>query len=243
MSDRGLFAYASAHGHAFIDRALYLPAAWTRIRRAMTASGVPSDTEIATKPPGAHHQPGAGAGVAVGWVTGDEMYGEDPSCGGSGRKRTWLRAGRVPRPPRQHREVGTRARSRSPPVSRSARGQRLSAGTGAKGPRVHDWAQVALVGDGPGQHRLLLRRNRSTGETAYYRTWTPAPVKLVRLVTVAGTRWADRRGLPEPRRSWPRWINIRSAPGPPGTAGPLWPCSRTRSSAFSPPPSSPSTTH
>ena len=56
------------------------------------------------------------------------------------------------------------ARSKSPAASRKRASQRLSAGSGAKGQRVYDWAQVTLTGDDPGQHRLLMRRNRSTGE-------------------------------------------------------------------------------
>jgi hypothetical protein len=66
-----------------------------------------------------------------------------------------------------------------------------------------------------------MRRNRSTGEVAFYHTWTPAPVRLARLVTVAGTPVADRRRLPDRERaaaldqhqvrtwtSWHRWTTL-----------------------------------
>lgn len=38
-------------------------------------------------------------------------------------------------------------------------------------------------------HQLLIRRNRTTGELAYYRCWSLAPVPLTTVVRVAGSRW------------------------------------------------------
>ena len=47
----GVFAsYASRHGHAFIDRALYLPKSWTDDPPRMAAATVPAETAFATKP-------------------------------------------------------------------------------------------------------------------------------------------------------------------------------------------------
>ena len=47
----GVFAsYVSRHGHAFIDRALYLPKEWTDDPERMTAAHVPDDVGFATKP-------------------------------------------------------------------------------------------------------------------------------------------------------------------------------------------------
>ena len=46
----GVFmAYRSAHGHALIDRQLYLPQAWTDDRDRCRAAGVPDEVEFATK--------------------------------------------------------------------------------------------------------------------------------------------------------------------------------------------------
>jgi hypothetical protein len=42
--------------------------------------------------------------------------------------------------------------------------QKLSAGAGAKGHR-YDWAVIDLTDPRPGSRQLLIRRNRSTGET------------------------------------------------------------------------------
>src|ERR1700709_1701290 len=47
----GVFAlYASRHGHAFIDRTLYLPKEWTDDPDRLEAAYVPPDTGFATKP-------------------------------------------------------------------------------------------------------------------------------------------------------------------------------------------------
>jgi SRSO17 transposase len=42
-------AYASAAGHAFLDRRLYLPESWTDDRERCRAAGVPDEVGFATK--------------------------------------------------------------------------------------------------------------------------------------------------------------------------------------------------
>jgi SRSO17 transposase len=68
----------------------------------------------------------------------------------------------------------------------------LSAGDGAKGPRVYDWARVALTRPGWAGRGfwLLVRRRLSDGELAYYACFGPARTSLAALVRVAGVRWA-----------------------------------------------------
>lgn len=44
-------------------------------------------------------------------------------------------------------------------------------------------------GTTPGVHQLLIRRNRTTGEPAHDRCYSPRPVPLGAFVRVAGTRW------------------------------------------------------
>src|SRR3954453_5330238 len=46
----GFAAYGSRHGHAFIDRALYWPKAWTGRPARMAADNVPPGTAFATNP-------------------------------------------------------------------------------------------------------------------------------------------------------------------------------------------------
>ena len=70
---------------------------------------------------------------------------------------------------------------------------RCSAGDGAKGPRVYDWAAVdirPLREPGKGYWLLVRRSLSNPGELAYYVCYGPAGTSLEELVRVAGTRWA-----------------------------------------------------
>ncbi|WP_230686696.1 hypothetical protein [Catellatospora vulcania] len=59
----------------------------------------------------------------------------------------------------------------------------------AKGPRFYDWAWVHIHDQTEGRHSLLIRRGNG-GQLAFCLCWTPGPVSLARLVTVAGSRWS-----------------------------------------------------
>lgn len=219
--------YASAKGHALMDRALYLPRSWTDDGDRLAAAGVPGHIEFATKPALAQAMiTGAlAAGVPASWVAGDEVYGADSKL------RKHLREtgiGYVLAVAKNHQVVtGIGARRaidlavRLPECS----WQRMSAGQGSKGERWYDWAlvQAAAEADGPaaasaGHHWLLIRRNRTTGEYAFYRAWSPALVPMSALVNVAGRRWTieesfaagkELAALDEHQvrtwRSWQRW--------------------------------------
>jgi hypothetical protein len=70
--------------------------------------------------------------------------------------------------------------------------RRLSAGDGAKGPRLYDWAYAAYGSDAaPGCERGLLIRRSLTAphEQAFYLTHAPDCTALIDLVRVAGSRW------------------------------------------------------
>src|SRR6201981_3979323 len=74
----GVFAaYVSRHGHAFIDRALYLPKVWTDDPARMAAAHVPARTGFATKPRLALAMIArATAAIApFAWVAADTVYG------------------------------------------------------------------------------------------------------------------------------------------------------------------------
>jgi len=74
----GVFAaYVSDKGHAFIDRQLYLPKAWTGDPARMTAAHVPAGITFATKPQLALGmvERAIAAGVPFAWVTADSVYG------------------------------------------------------------------------------------------------------------------------------------------------------------------------
>src|SRR5512142_2354184 len=73
-----LLAYASRHGHALIDRELYLPRSWTDDPQRCRAAGSPDGVEFATKPAQAQAMiaRAAAAGVPFAWFTADEAYGQ-----------------------------------------------------------------------------------------------------------------------------------------------------------------------
>ena len=74
----GVFAaYVSRHGHAFIDRALYLPKEWTDDPDRLEAAYVPADVGFATKPKLATRMiaRAIAASVPFKWVAGDTVYG------------------------------------------------------------------------------------------------------------------------------------------------------------------------
>lgn len=74
--------YASAAGHAAIDRRLYIPRSWTQDPQRCRSVGIPDDLRFATKPALATEMIAqaldAGVRVRARWVTGDEVYGGDP---------------------------------------------------------------------------------------------------------------------------------------------------------------------
>ncbi|MCK9931698.1 IS701 family transposase [Frankia sp. Mgl5] len=186
-------AYAADRGHTFIDRALYLPKSWTGDPYRLAAAGVPDGTGFRTKPALAREMLARAfdAGTPAGWVAADEVYGQDPKLRADLARRgvgyvlavasnhqVTIGIG-----PRKAVELAVRLPARS--------WQKLSAGMGSKGQRYYDWAMIDTVDqDLPGRHWLLIRRNRRTGEYAFYRAHAPGPVPLSALVRVAGRRWA-----------------------------------------------------
>lgn len=83
----GVFlAYASEWGTAFIDRALYLPRAWTGDRDRRAEAGIPSTVGFTTKIGLAQQmlERAFNAAVPARWVVADSFYGR------SGTFRRWL---------------------------------------------------------------------------------------------------------------------------------------------------------
>jgi SRSO17 transposase len=227
----GVFAaYVSRHGHAFIDRALYLPKAWTDDPARLASAHVPPGVGFATKPrlALAMLERAIAAGVPFAWVAADSVYGV-------GEVETALRrAGKG-------YVLGVNAThpfnswGAKPPVAGTAeaiaRGldpaawRRLSAGEGTKGPRLHDWAYLGLADrdaseyddglSGPWTRGLLIRRSLTDGELAFFSTWCPAGTGIETLVEVEGHRWAIEDGFETAKtelgldhnetRSWHGW--------------------------------------
>jgi SRSO17 transposase len=202
----GVFAaYVSRHGHAFIDRALYLPKAWTDDPVRMAAAHVPDDTTFATKPALAVGmiERAIAAGVPFAWVAADSVYGIGDV------EMALRRAGKgyVLGVNSSHH---FRSWQRKPPVAGTAeeiagaidpsRWQRLSAGDGTKGARLHDWVYCELADldvaeyddarSGLWTRGLLIRRNIADGDLAFFSTWCRAGTGIEMLVKIEGHRWA-----------------------------------------------------
>src|SRR6266516_5068187 len=221
-SQVGVFLlYASSKGHAFIDRALYLPEEWTQDRVRCREAGIPDEVEFATKGELAQQMltRAYASGVSADWVVGDTVYGYD-------ELRLFLdeqRKNYVVAVPETHvvwvqgrqQPVGLLA-ALLPPQAWMV----LSAGEGSKGPRLYEWAWLQLPEQTEGSNErarwVLIRRSLwDPSKRAYYRAAGPAQMTLLDLVQVAGSRWKVEEGYEQAKgevgldqyevRTWRAW--------------------------------------
>lgn len=202
----GVFAsYVSRHGHAFIDRALYLPKEWTDDPDRLAAAHVPDKVGFATKPQIARRMitRALAAKIPFAFVAADTVYG-------TGDIATVLRkAGKgyvlgvasnhVFRSWGKKQLVGGTAAKIAQDLCKKV-WRRLSSGEGTKGPRLHDWAYLELADldaseyndtlTGEWTRGLLIRRNLADGDLAFFSTWCPKGTPMEKLVSVEGRRWA-----------------------------------------------------
>jgi SRSO17 transposase len=227
----GVFAsYVSRHGHAFIDRALYLPKDWTDAPARMKAAHVPDTVGFATKPQIARAMiaRAIAARVPFSFVAADSVYG-------TGDIEALLRKagkGYVLGVAANHVfnswDKGPFIRGTAAKLAQNlpkTAWRRLSAGEGTKGARLHDWAYLELADLDADQYNsslsgqwtrgLLIRRNIADGDLAFFSTWCPKATPMKKLVLVEGHRWAiedsfetakNELGLDHNEsRSWQGW--------------------------------------
>jgi SRSO17 transposase len=193
-SQVGVFlTYASSRGHALVDRALYLPEGWATDRDRRRDAGVPDGVTFATKPALAITmlEHAFAAGVVVGWVTADSIYGDDHQVrraleereqpyvvGISGDHRLWQDG--------EHRRVDAIMAALPPEAWRV-----LSAGEGTKGERLYAWACLALpiAASGGTAHWVLARRGLADGTVSFFRVYGPATTTVETMAGVSGMRW------------------------------------------------------
>jgi SRSO17 transposase len=196
-SQIGVFlAYSAPRGRALIDRELYLPKDWTSERERCRDAGIADTVGFATKQVLAQRmiERAVEAAVPFGWVTADELYGQDTKF------RLWLEAADIPHVvcvPKSAMVVSmelTKARVQRVIAELSDTAwQRLSCGDGVRGPRVSDWAVVDIrpLRRQEWGHWLLARRSvADPSDIAYYVCFGPAGTSVEELVRVAGSRWA-----------------------------------------------------
>lgn len=202
----GVFAaYVSRHGNAFIDRALYLPKAWTDDRTRMAAAHVPRGAPFRTKPQlaAAMIERAIAADVPFGWVAGDSIYGVGEIEIALRRAGKGYVLGVNASHPFGSWGDKPLLAGTAEAIARGlgkAAWQRLSAGAGSKGERLYDWAYCELADLDAGEYDdahtglwtrgLLIRRSLGDGELAFFSTWCPAGTPIATLVAVEGRRWA-----------------------------------------------------
>lgn len=172
-----------------MDRGLYVPKSWFADPDRCAAAGISPDRRFATKPQLAKVMiaRAVAAGLAFGWVTGDEFYGDN------GPLRTWLEDERIRyvlAVSCDHRiAVGGGGKIRASPArSRAGPGSACRAGPA---PRATGCPIGALADAGEAGHYLLIRRSISkSDELACYRCHAPGGAGLAELVAVAGLRWS-----------------------------------------------------
>jgi SRSO17 transposase len=229
-----MLSYASAHGHAFVDRELYLPKAWVGDVDRCREAGVPAGRQARTKPQLAVDMLGralADEQVTFRWVVADAGYGRDPGLRGFCHDHvlSYVLAVPVDLPLCGARGEATRPDvllADTPPDA----WQQRSCGHGSKGQRYWDFAAHAVTVKGqhpaPGfAHTLLIRRALTAKvtkdhpegihEVAYFLVHAPAGTPVPAMITAAGLRWnieddnrcgKDQLGLDQYQvRKWNPW--------------------------------------
>jgi SRSO17 transposase len=191
----GVFlAYASVKGAAFVDRALYLPRAWTDDRDRCRAAGIPEAVRFATKLTLAQRmlERAFAAAVLARWVVADSFYGRSHAF------RRWLEERgqayvlMVPNTHavryQGHRQTAAKLAGRLPSETWVLR----SVGMGVQGERRQLWACLPLSEACPtGMRRWLLvqRGVDDPGDLAYHIACGPEDTPVEELLRVCGSRW------------------------------------------------------
>ncbi len=194
---RGPLTCASPAGHALIGRALYLPADWAADEERRELAGVPDEVMFATKPQlaGDLLQYAHDRGIRAGFTVGDEVYGgldlrKSIRERGTGYVLAVRSTCMVTLPSGRRLTVKTAAS-----LARPGMWQRMRTGSATKGAKDYHWAMIEITpddnpeGQDPGHAVLLLRRHRYTGTVSSYLCWSPRPVPLAKLISVAVARW------------------------------------------------------
>lgn len=209
-----MLTYAAPGGHTYIDRRLYLPAAWTDDRARCREAGVPDAVAFATKPRLAIRmlEQALADRVLFAWVVADSGYGRDAAL------RVFLHDERLsyvlavpvtlplagpPGKPAPGTKKIKRADHLLPYAKRRDQWERRSCGEGSKGLRYYDWTlfAVQVTGQEPAagfEHRLLIRRSthkkqlaggRFDYEYAYFLVHAPVGTPVGAAIEQAGIRW------------------------------------------------------
>jgi SRSO17 transposase len=199
----GVFlTYASAKGHAPMDRRLYIPEDWFTDPARCQKAGVPDTITFQTKPQMALEmiQEATAAGVCYRWVTGDCVYGDYRTI------RLWLEEEHkcyvLCVSGKEYVQMGWRRVS----VSSVLKGLdeagwfEASCGDGSKGARIYDWQAIETgfkLMEGWKRYLLVRRSKTDPNQLRAYACFAPENISLEKLIQVAGTRWTVERCFAE----------------------------------------------
>lgn len=221
----GVFlGYASRFGHTLIDRRLYLPKAWAEDSERRRKANVPEDVVFATKPIMACEMIAAAldGGISCAWVLADALYGSDYKLRRmlEDRGQPYVLAVRSNQHLRFLSEMGLVQTDPAYLAGELEEGDwhALSAGEGAKGPRLYHWARLPLnwtTQDGFKRWLLFRRSLKNPDDLAFYFAYAREGASLEDLAGAAGLRWTieecfvrakDDLGLDHcEARSWHGW--------------------------------------
>jgi SRSO17 transposase len=221
--------YAAPGGHALIGRALYLPEGWAADDERRELAGVPDDVMFETKPQLAGHllQHAHDRGIRAAFVAGDEVYGGRDLRQSIRERGTGyvlaVRSNYMVTLPSGRRVTVKNAAG----LVKPGMWQRMRTGSATKGARDYHWAMIEITPDDTpagfddGHAFLLLRRHRYTGTVSYFLCWSPAPVPLAKLISVAVARWRIEEDHQQSKQvsgldsgqvttwtSWHRWTAV-----------------------------------
>ncbi len=199
----GMFvAYSSEKGAAFLDRALYLPRAWTNDPARRAEAGIPEEIVFRNKVELAEGmlQRAFEAEVPARWVLADSFYGRSHAF------RAWLeergraytvmvpKTNMVPLGGRKKKIEGLAERlpddafSEVPPAQDS--GER----------RPWEWACLGLAADtkkGMGRWLLVRRGSEDPEDMAFYQAYGPEDTSVEELLRICQERWAIESAFEE----------------------------------------------
>jgi len=217
----GVFVcYSSEKGAAFVDRALYLPRAWTNAPARRAEAGVPAEIVFRNKIGLAQEmlERAFRAGVPARWVVADSLYGRSHAF------RVWLEerdrpyAVMVPKtnavPLKGHKKKIDRLVERLPEEAFCE--VRPAGDAGER--RPWEWACIDLAPDPKrGMRRWLLVRKSTDDpeDLGFYQAYGPEGTSVEELVRICQERWAVEECFAEAKgevgldhyevRRWDAW--------------------------------------
>lgn len=187
-------SWKTKKGHTLLDRELYLPEDWVNDRERCKVAGIADPIEFQTKTELAHTMLKRifALGVAPSWVVADEVYGRDSKL------RNYLEDKKVPYVMAVPSNQVIAVQFEKVPIidfiksAPKAAWQKLSAGTGSKGPRLYEWALLKInhpFGEEYQRWALYRRSLSDPTDVVFYLVFAPSQTSIQDIVLAWGARW------------------------------------------------------